>query len=155
MNQGSIVGRLKLAEVEEFATPGRLRWLGELSDLYESDGLLSSRSAPALHEECDDRRECWKPLPDKAKPGLAASLGYARDRPGSIMWPWVGEQYDRGGVAIVGLNFRSDDREATVALEYRVAVNDRDDLRSGAFKSAFGSNFPYGRLPPPLPCSPA
>lgn len=146
MNQESIVGRLKRAGAEEFATPRRLGLLAQLSEIYESDGLLRLRSAPALHEQCPDRQKCWAPLAERTKPVAGEPWGYAGDKPGSIFWPWIGERYDRGGVAIVGLNFRSADSEATVALEYLAAKNDREDLASGAFKSRFGSHFPYRSL---------
>lgn len=61
----------------------------------------------------------------------AEPWGFARDRPGPIIWPWVGEYYESDRVALLTLNFRSSDIEATVALEYLAAWHTRESLKRG------------------------
>jgi hypothetical protein len=131
-----------MAGVDEFAASRRrLKTLADLSAIYEKQGLLGTRSAPALHERCADARECWAPLPASARPRKAEPWGYKQDLPGSVIWPWIGKNYKQGGLAVLGLNFRDGDDEATVALEYLAAHNDLGRFTSG--RRQRGSAFPY------------
>jgi hypothetical protein len=95
-------------------------------------------------------------LPRRCTSAVAGEpWGFVRDRPGSVIWPWIGEQYEPGGVALLGLNYRNGDTEATVALEYLAASNDAEQLQQGHYKSKFGSDFPTARWRRQPPCSPA
>lgn len=130
--------------MSEFAASRRrLMMLVDLSAIYEQQRLLSKRSAPALHDRCPDASACWTGLSANARPRRAEKWGYDGDLPGSIIWPWAGKHYKRGGVAVLGLNFRDGDNEATVALEYLAAHNDLEQFASGHRQRQRGSAFAY------------
>ena len=61
---------------------------------------MSARAAPPLDERCLDAAACWASLPDAARPRTGERWGFARDMPGCMLWPWIGERYTPGGVAI-------------------------------------------------------
>lgn len=143
MDEAGITARLSRAGVAAFATKRRVAALRAVSAIYEDQHLLGARSAPPLHERCPDAAACWSTLPAAAKPTAGEPWGFARDRPGSIIWPWIGEHYQPGGVALLGLNYRNGDTEATVALEYLAAYNDARQLARGRRRSDFNSDFPY------------
>jgi Uracil DNA glycosylase superfamily len=143
MHEAAVTARLRRAGVAQFATARRVAMLRALSSIYEEQRLLGARSAPPLHERCPDAPVCWLNVPPTARPVAGEPWGFVRDRPGSVIWPWIGEQYEPGGVALLGLNYRNGDTEATVALEYLAASNDAEQLQQGHYKSKFRSDFPY------------
>jgi hypothetical protein len=117
MEERAITERLSI--VDEFVTPNRVRMLRELSDVYKDQRplpLLTDRSAPALHDACGDKDACWDPFPEAARPTKGEPWGLPGDRPGSIIWPWIGENYNTGSVVLLTLNFRSGDDDATVEV---------------------------------------
>jgi hypothetical protein len=147
MGSFSITQRLQLAGVPEYGTPCRLATLERLSEVYASERLLQERAAPALHHRCSDAPDCWAKFPQDAKPANAEQYGFDCDDPGSVIWPWVGEEYRPGGVALLTLNFRSGDGEATVALEYLAAWHAKKQLREGRRRDTnFNSAFAYNSL---------
>jgi hypothetical protein len=135
--------RLRIAGAQEFDQDRRLIRLRQLSAIYEYQGVLGPVSAPALHDCCPDAAGCWASLPPHSKPSSTDRWGYARDRAGSIAWPWVGKNYALGGVAVIGLNFRFSDDGGTVALEYLAAQNDLKQFHEDRKRSRFGSAYPY------------
>lgn len=147
MERDAVAARLSAAGADEFITPNRVRMLCKLSGVYEEQRVLSSTSAPPLHKACDDRHACWRGLPEAARPKKAEPWGLPGDKPGSIIWPWIGERYRPGGVVLLTLNFRSSDTEATVALEYLAAWHVRENLRAGRKRvPEWNSTFAYGSL---------
>lgn len=88
----------------------------------------------------------WKRLPPDARPRHRETeyeYGFKKDRAGSIVWPWIGRAYKREGVAVAGLNLRTNWEETTVALEYWIADNDRKQFVQGHRRSTRGSAFAY------------
>lgn len=148
MEESAITGRLSI--VDEFVTPNRLRMLRELSDIYHEQRpqpLLTASAAPALHDACGDKDACWDGFPDAARPTNGESWGLPGDRPGSIIWPWIGEQYKTDGVVLLTLNFRSGDDDATVALEYLAAKHALSSLKANYKRDPkWNSTSTYGFL---------
>jgi hypothetical protein len=85
-----------------WATPQRVRWLSKLSTIYGGHGVLADGFAPALQECCPSAPECWARAAQRRQPVIAANCGSGQNA--SIFWPWVGENYRRGGVCLVTLN---------------------------------------------------
>ena len=143
LDEHAVSGRLRLLDLTEPPSRSRNELLLTISAHYASQGVLGQRSAPALHERCPDAEACWKQLPVDARPRHRDSWGFAQDRAGSIVWPWVGRRYQTGGVAVAGLNLRTSWEEASVALEYMIAENDRKQFVEGRRRSRKRSDFAY------------
>lgn len=139
----AIAGRMRRADLAEAPSSSRDEMLLRLSETYAAQGVFGNRSAPALHLLCPDAKACWENVPDDARPARGENYGFARDQAGSIVWPWIGRNYRRGGVVVAGLNLRTDWTESTVALEYWIADNDRKQFTVGRRRSARGSCFAY------------
>lgn len=144
LDERAISGRLGRASPNEAPRRSRNELLLRISRFYASQGVLGQRSAPALHERCPDADACWKQLPLDARPRPQSSwAGFKQDRAGSIVWPWVGRNYETGGVAVAGLNLRTNWEEPSVALEYMIADNDREQFVNNRRRSKHDSNFAY------------
>lgn len=71
----------------------------EFETLYALRGVLPHRPRPTLARCCPDGQACWK--------GLTPRGGTSKDPDSendSIFLPWVGPDYRRGGVCVVGIN---------------------------------------------------
>ncbi len=69
--------------------------------------MLTDGFAPALQECCPSAPECWARAAQRRQPVIAANCGSGQNA--SIVWPWVGENYRRGGVCLVTANLNHAD----------------------------------------------
>src|SRR4051794_33403007 len=101
MNEAQVAETLRALD-GGLASPNRVRLLAELSEIYEGEAVLTAERAPALHRECPSANHCWADARDRVS--KRADGPWSGDEDGSIFWPWVGDQYKPGGVAVIGLN---------------------------------------------------
>jgi hypothetical protein len=106
--------------------------------LYERHGLIRDAIAPPLWGFCPNGADCWRAA--------------WKDRPtegpedGGISLPWIGPEYEPGGVVVLGINF-NDANGLTRA--YEIAPADADEMAAGWRRVTYGietyrgSDFPY------------
>jgi hypothetical protein len=109
------------------------------TELYERRGLIRAGAAPPLWECCPHASECWPHALD------ARSADGPED--GGVSLPWIGPEYERGGVVVVGINF-NDANGLTRAFELGAA--EAEEFSAGRSRVTYsspgytGSDFPYG-----------
>jgi hypothetical protein len=75
--------------------------LVRLLDLYESKGLFCDGRPAALCDVCPNGTPCWK----EAGRGVRRRPRKREEsEDGSVCLPWVGRDYSKGGVAVLGIN---------------------------------------------------
>ena len=121
-------------------TPERRRWLEGLGHIYRESGVLDEQGfAPALQRCCPSAETCWKQARHREQPVTPADVG--RGENGSILWPWIGDDYKPGGVCVVGMNVNHDAGGWwSIAVEYAIEKQVIDTFNEG------GSN-PFGSSP--------
>jgi hypothetical protein len=122
----------------------KIHLLAELTSIYEGAGIVRGDRALALHNACPQRDICWGDLAERARPSTPNVEG--NGDAGSISWPWIGQDYRPGGLAILALNLHlRDEWFAAFALEYAVAATQIEQLRLGRRRS-HNSLFAYRSL---------
>jgi hypothetical protein len=92
-----------------------------LSPLYEENGVLCDGFAAALQDCCPSAERCWARAADRRQPTFRAEHGFGEN--GSVFWPFIGDQYDEGGLCVVSLNLNNARGKSWAGLpeEYRIA----------------------------------
>jgi hypothetical protein len=141
------VGEILLWHNGRWQTPNRARTLASLTRIYEENHVIVDEAPLALCRCCEAARDCWA---GERLPAVAASM-YERGETASIFWPWVGEEYRRGGVCLVSLNINAarppkpdepPHKHWTIGVEYTITEVAIDDLERGSYES-LGSKFAY------------
>lgn len=113
--------------------------LREVTDLYRRLDVLGADIIPSLTRACPAASACWEGID---RPPAVASKHDARSENGCIFLPWVGPNYARGGICVVGTNIRRHDERPQweYALEHRIAL----DPKSGQVPRLRRGNDPHG-----------
>lgn len=74
----------------------QLALLTRIAALYERRGLLTVGRTAALSKHCPRAEQCWRAAADHRPPANAKRSG--------IALPWVGPDYQAGGVVVVAIN---------------------------------------------------
>lgn len=114
--------------------------LVELLALYRAHGLAYTPRKLALCDVCMHAEGCWATLDRKARRRPTA-VWYREN--GGIVLPWVGRRYERGGVAVIGINpniagtdYTSLLLEHGISWEHYISTFQAGKLREG--RSSFG-----------------
>lgn len=140
MNEAQVAETLRALD-GGLVSPNRVRLLAELSEIYEGEGVLSAERAPALHRECPSADACWADARDRVS--TQADGPWSGDQDGSIFWPWIGDQYKPGGVAVVGLNINHAGGWWSITEEYAIKADEFPSLESGRRAMGNHSMFAY------------
>jgi hypothetical protein len=141
MDEHQVAQILGLLDNGLWVTPGRIRFLAQLSEIYECQGVLTNDGAPALHKACPDANVCWALARDRISTG--AKTLWPGEEDGSIFWPWIGEKYLEGGVCIVGMNINHGGDWWSVTDEYAIEREQLAQLEAGHRANAKHSLFAY------------
>jgi hypothetical protein len=98
----------------------------DLAQIYEQEHVLADGRAPALWRKCTCRAE-WAGFPDDWKPRRAVG-GQGN---GGIVFPWIGRNYEPGGVVVLGINLRD---ASGLYVEYEIAARQLEVLAAGGYK---------------------
>lgn len=141
MTEQQVARILGLLDDGRWRSPGRVKWLTRLSGIYEGEGVLTSRRAPALYRACPSAAECWDGAEERASD--SAETPWSGDNDGSIFWPWVGESYRAGGVCLVGMNIHHAGDWWSINVEYAIVAEQTPHLEQGRRRMPKGSMFAY------------
>jgi uracil DNA glycosylase superfamily protein len=152
MRKSEIANRLSRTPVpptsnENLAQRERIAFLSPISRLYEQNEVLLDGRAPSLHDCCPDRAACWAKDRDRVPTGGHVEGGHAAGGNGSIFWPWIGSDYRRGGLCIVGWNLRHEGSWwAPLVEEYVITARVREEFEAGRKRHRNGGGFGYGAM---------
>ena len=130
--------RTRIVDEPDFPRGEQLRMLSGLTRIYASEGLIRGVRAAPLWACCPQAPDCWK--------AAAAHRPPRRDDRSGISLPWIGPEYQRGGVAIIAINLRD---AGGLLREYEITCESAGDgsqlsrLAAG-FRTAHGSRLGYG-----------
>jgi hypothetical protein len=105
----------------------RLRLLADITAIYEEERVLRNGEALPLWRDCTCAEPCWRAFPKAWRPGRGA----ADTRSGAILFPWIGKDYDQGGVVVLGINLRD---ASDLYVEYEIAWKQLQTLEAGGMK---------------------
>jgi hypothetical protein len=95
----------------------------ELLELYRTKKLLRRGSVRALCDICPNAESCWDKANDgqRRAPREPTTPESEDSENGGIFLPWVGPQYKRGGVVIIGINLNiTGDGETDLLIEHAI-----------------------------------
>jgi hypothetical protein len=137
---------------DENFEPGQLpnsrqaRLLLRVLDVYERKALLNERGAvAALCQICPHSEACWPPAPNDERREPTQRYG-DDDEDGGLCLPWIGPEYDTGGVVVLGINLNFRPRDYTELLsEHAITWKSATQFAVGA-KAEGGSRFGFAAM---------
>ena len=98
--------------------------LSRVAAVYERVDVLGGRTDCALGVCCPAADVCWGERQDRHRES------------GSVFLPWVGVEYEVGGVCVVGLNLRIGEGDGTYwEIERKIATDQHAALAAGRMRS--------------------
>ena len=113
----------------------RLDLLHAAAGLYEREGVLVNGVALPLWMECKSSDACWARVPDRWRPRTEDE----QQQSGGMPLPWVGLNYDRGGVLTLGINLND---ASGLDMELGLGEDQLRELKAGR-KRIHGSMWAY------------
>lgn len=115
-------------------TPQQIDFLLQLASIYAHRGVLRDRLIPSLVRCCEMAMECWRDVSEERRPRGVSGRDPASEN-GCMILPWVGPEYMRGGVCVLGMNIHYGGGDAELGIEYRIALDPKwgqlPNLRKG------------------------
>lgn len=133
----------------EWGTTEQASLLAELENVWHNAGVYPwDAPAPALHEACPCCDACWDGAEKRTPSGdlNAAEDAYKR----SILWPWIGPNYRKGGVCFISVNLNYAEEEPEwgwlLEEEYGLANQVIENFGAGDRTPVGGSSLFWERL---------
>lgn len=113
----------------------RLDLLQSVSELYEREEVVVGGIALPLWNACKSSDACWARVPDRWRPRADDS----QQQSGGMPLPWVGLNYEQGGVLTLGMNLND---ASGLTMELELGEDQLRELNTGS-KRIHGSMWAY------------